>query len=207
MNPTRGLLIYGFGGHARSVADVALAAGTAELRFVDANAQEGESFLGFPVIRQWDGPLPEGWQAFSAAGGNALRQQQCEHIKALGWPLATLIAPSAIVGVGSRIEAGCLIAHQAHVGPMATIGTGCIINTCAVVEHECLIGDFTHVSVNATVAGRSRIGRFGMVGAGATIIDGVEIADHVTIGAGAVVIRSLRQPGVYVGIPVREINS
>jgi acetyltransferase-like isoleucine patch superfamily enzyme len=70
-----------------------------------------------------------------------------------------------------------------------------------------LIGDFTHVSVNATVAGRSRIGRFGMVGAGATIIDGVEIVDHVTIGAGAVVIRSLRQPGVYVGIPVREINS
>lgn len=206
MNITRGLLIFGFGGHARSVADVALASGVSDFCFVDTNAREGESFLGFPVIKQWDGDLPKGWQAFSAAGDNILRQQHCERIRVLGWPLATLIAPSATIGVGSKIEGGCLIAHQAHVGPMATVGTGCIINTCAVVEHECLIDDFTHVSVNATIAGRSRIGSFSMVGAGATIIDGIDVADNITIGAGAVVHRSLRQPGVYVGIPVRRIN-
>jgi UDP-N-acetylbacillosamine N-acetyltransferase len=207
MNPTRGLLVFGFGGHARSVADVALAAGVSDLCFVDTNAQEGESLLGFPVIKQWDGELPEGWQAFSAAGDNLLRQQHCEHFKALGWPLATLIAPSATIGVGSAIEAGCLVAQQAHIGPMAKLGAGCIVNTCAVVEHECAIGEFTHVSVNATIAGRSKIGRFTMVGAGATIIDGIELADHVTIGAGAVVIRSLFQPGVYVGIPARKTDS
>lgn len=206
MSTICGLLVFGFGGHARSVADIALAAGVADFCFVDNNAREGESFLGYPVAKQWNGDLPEGWQAFSAAGDSLRRQQQCEHIKSLGWPLATLIAPSAIIGVGSKIAEGALIAHQAHVGPMATVSVGCIVNTCAVVEHECSIGEFSHVSVNATIAGRSKVGRFVMIGAGATIIDGIEIADNVTVGAGSVVHRSLCQAGVYVGVPVRRVN-
>lgn len=206
MSNTRGLLVFGFGGHARSVADVAVASGVSKFCFVDANAKVGESFLGFPVVKQWEDDLPPGWQAFSAAGDNGRRQEQCEYVKVQGWPLATLIAPSATLGVGSEVGAGCLVAHQAHVGPMATLGVGCIINTGAVVEHECSIGDFTHISVNATIAGRSRVGRLAMVGAGATVIDGVSVGDHITIGAGAVVHRSLSEPGTYVGIPIRQIN-
>ena len=45
------LALLGFGGHARSVADVALTAGFDRLLFVDENVQRGESFLGFPVQR------------------------------------------------------------------------------------------------------------------------------------------------------------
>jgi len=205
MNTPRGLLIFGFGGHARSVADVALVSGISDFCFVDTNAQNGESFLGHPVIKRWESDLPEGWFAFIAAGDNLRRQQQYELIKACGWPIATLIAPSATIGVNSKIEEGCLIAHQAHVGPMATVGVGSIINTGSIVDHESSIGDFTHVSVNATIAGRSRIGSFVIVGAGATVIDGVEVSDHVAIGAGAVVNRSLEQQGIYVGVPARRI--
>lgn len=206
-NKARGLLIFGFGGHARSVADIAIASGVSDFCFVDANAREGESFLGFPVIKKWEGDLPEGWQAFAATGDGVRRQQYCEQIKALGWPLATLIAPTATVGVGSTIGEGGLIAHQGHVGPMATLGAGCIVNTCAVIEHECSIGDFTHVSVNATVAGRCHVGRNAMVGAGAVVIDGISIADDVIVGAGAAVVRNIDEPGVYVGVPARRLNN
>lgn len=196
-----GLLIFGFGGHARVVADVAWASGISDFCFVDTNARENESFLGFPVVKQWDEDLPEGWQAFSAAGDNVRRQQQCEFIKSLGWSLATLIAPSATIGLGSNIAEGCLIAHQAHVGPMSSIGKGCIINTGSVVEHESNVGDFTHISVNTTVAGRSVIGDNCFIGAGATVIDGISICNNVTIGAGSVVIRNIGYSGVYVGTP------
>lgn len=206
MSTIRGLLIFGFGGHARSVADVAFACGVRELCFVDDNARDGECFMGFPVVKQRDGGLPEGWQAFSATGDNERRQQQCKYIQARGWPLATLIAPSATIGIGSLVAVGCLIAQQAHIGPMASVGVGCIVNTGAVVEHECIIGDYSHISVNATVAGRSTTGRLVMVGAGATVIDGVELAGNVTIGAGSVVLHSFGQAGVYVGVPAREVN-
>lgn len=205
MNTVRGLVIFGFGGHARSVADIALATGVSELRFIDDNALDGERFFNFPVLKQWDGVLPEGWMAFPAAGDNKRRQKQYEHITALGWPIATLVAPSSTIGVGCIIGHGCLIAHHAHVGPMAKVGIGCIVNTSAVIEHECTVGDFAHVSVNSTIAGRSKVGDYSMVGAGATIIDGVEVGSNVTIGAGAVVRLSIGQSGVYVGVPARRI--
>lgn len=198
---SHGLLIFGFGGHARAVADIAFASGVSDFCFVDSNAREGESFLGYPVIKQWDSDLPEGWQAISAAGDNFRRQQHCEHIKALGWPLATLIAPSATIGIGSKITEGCVIAHQSHIGPMASVGKACIINTGAVVEHESKIGDFVHISVNATVAGRSTIGDYSFIGAGATVIDGISICNNVTVGAGSVVISDIDYIGVYVGSP------
>jgi UDP-N-acetylbacillosamine N-acetyltransferase len=44
MSPDTGLLILGFGGHARSVADVAIASGITQLCFIDANAKPNESF-------------------------------------------------------------------------------------------------------------------------------------------------------------------
>ncbi|MDN6857392.1 acetyltransferase [Pseudomonas sp. CAN2814] len=204
--PLAGLLILGFGGHARSVADVALAAGIRELRFVDSNAREGENFLGFPVLSHWDAALPEGWAAFSAAGDNARREQQIEAIEAAGWPLASVIAPSATLGVDSQIAPGCFIGQQAHVGPVARIARGCIINSGAIVEHESEVGEFSHVAVNACVAGRSRTGRRNFIGAGATVIDGVSLGDDITIGAGGVVTASIESAGVYVGVPARPLG-
>lgn len=204
--PPKGLLILGFGGHARVVADIAIASGIVDFCFIDPNARAGENFLGHPVLTAWDANLPDGWQAFSAAGDNILRQGHCELIKSRAWSLARLLAPSATIGVGATIMEGCLVAQHAHVGPMATIGTGCIINTGAVVEHESSVGDFSHISVHSTVAGRSRIGRFAMIGAGAAVIDGIEIGDSVIVGAGAVVHRSIAEPGTYVGVPARRLD-
>ena len=201
-----GLIILGFGGHARSVTDVALAAGITDFCFVDENTQPGETFLGFPVIAQWRDELTEGWSVFPAAGDNARRKEQMDTIQNSGWPIATLIAPTATIGAGSAINQGSFIGHHAHIGPMAKVGAGCIVNTSAVIEHECIVGEFTHISVNSTIAGRSKIGNFVMVGAGAIVIDGVNIADGVIIGAGAVVKKSILEMGVYVGVPVKRVN-
>lgn len=202
----RGLLILGFGGHARVVADIAMSQGIAEFRFVDAAAREGENFLGHPVVTEYRQALPPQWQAFAASGDAQRRQSQCEDIAAAGWPLATLIAPTATIGAGAQIGPGSLVAQHAHIGPMAQIGAGCIINTGAAVEHESVVGAFSHISVHATVAGRSRIGARVMIGAGATVIDGVSVGDDITVGAGGVVSRSLEEPGVYIGVPVRVVR-
>jgi len=201
----KGLLILGFGGHARSVADVALSVGFNSLLFIDENAREAETFLGFNVQRKFSGILPEGWLCMPAIGDNRQRHDQVEYARESGWPLATLISNSATIGVGADISQGCFIGHHAHVGPMAKLGVGCIINTSAVIEHESKIGDFVHISVNAVVAGRSAIGDYSFIGAGATVIDGINICNNVTIGAGSVVIRSIDCSGVYVGSPAYRL--
>lgn len=199
----KSLVILGFGGHARSVADVALAAGWAQIVFVDQNAREGEMLGEFAV----HSTLPVGWaeesMAFPAAGDNRRREAMCE---AAPFPVATLIAPNANVGFRAQIMEGTFVGHMAHVGPQSQIGRGVILNTGCVIEHECSIGEFTHVSVNATVAGRCKIGAHVMLGAGATVIDGVSICEQAIIGAGAVVVDDIVEPKTYVGVPAKPVT-
>jgi UDP-N-acetylbacillosamine N-acetyltransferase len=203
----RGLVVLGFGGHARSVADIALTLGIESLVFVDGAAGPNESLWGFPVRKAFDDKLPDGWQAFAASGNNHTRHAQAAAILGRCWPLATLISPTATIGSEAGISAGCFIGHHAHVGPLSTIGTGCIINTGAVVDHECKIGDYTHISVNSSVAGRCQLGSLVFLGTGAVVIDKVCIADSITIGAGSVVTEPLLEPGVYVGAPARCVKA
>lgn len=207
MQARNGLVIFGFGGHARSIADVALAAGYKKLLFIDPNARDGEAFLGYPARQALSGTFPEGWDCIAAAGDNRRRQSQIATILEARLPLATLIAPSATIGAGSSLGAGGFVAHQAHVGPMARIGVGAIINTGAVIEHECVVGDYVHVSVNATLAGRSRLGDLVFLGAGATVIDAVSVGSNIIVGAGGVVVASIEDAGTYVGVPARRIKA
>lgn len=206
MTMSNKLLIFGFGGHARSVADVALACGYGELVFVDECARSGENFLGHPVTPKIDPYIGRDWVIFPASGDNRKREMQCVIAQELGFSLVTLLSPKASIGAGASISAGCFVGHHAHVGPEARIGSGSIVNTSAVVEHESQIGNFCHVSVNATVAGRSKLGCRSMLGAGAVIIDGVDVCGNVILGAGAVICESISIPGVYAGVPAIKIK-
>jgi UDP-N-acetylbacillosamine N-acetyltransferase len=204
---SRGLLILGFGGHARSVADVARDLGIEEMAFVDPNARPGDEFAGFPVFAAMPEPLPPGWTMFPAVGDNEVRQRQVEDATTRGLAMESLVSRRAYIGIEAIVLPASFIAHHAHVGPMAVIGRGAIINTGAVVDHESRIGDFTHIAVNATVAGRCNIGSLVFLGAGATVVDHINIVDRVIIGAGSTVIDDITEPGVYVGSPVRRVES
>jgi len=184
----RCLLLFGYGGHARSVADVALRAGFSRLRFYDSNALPNETFLGHPVLNQLPEHLDSSWSCFATAGDGRQRAEQIT------------------VGAGAEVATGVFIGNHAHVGPMAIIRTGALINTGAIVEHDCSIGEFTHISVNTTIAGRSRVGDFCFIGAGATIIDSITIGSNVLIAAGAVVTTSIEVPGKYAGVPAKKID-
>ena len=199
---SKGLYILGFGGHARSVADVAMLAGWNDFVFVDNNAQPNEQFHSFKVLSALPAVVDLDWKVFPAAGDNHRRREQ---VAAAQMELATVISPQATIGVGAVISDATLVCHGVHIGPDARIGCGIILNTHSVIEHEVEIGNFTHISVNATIAGRTRVGSDVMVGAGAVLIDSVTVCDDVIIGAGAVVTSDITEPGTYVGIPARRI--
>ena len=202
----KGLLILGFGGHARSIADVAIDLGILEIVFVDDTAKPGENFFGFPVQPSLPPSVPSGWSVLSAAGDNAERQRQIQQVAVQALHMNYLASRRAYLGKGSSIQSGSFVAHHAHLGPMAAVGRGTIINTGAVVEHETSIGDFSHISVNSTVAGRCKIGDLVFLGAGATVIDRICVCDRVAIGAGSTVVKDITEPGIYVGVPARRLT-
>jgi sugar O-acyltransferase (sialic acid O-acetyltransferase NeuD family) len=199
-----GLVIYGCGGHARSVADVAMNDGVKQILFIDKQAREGERIFGFDVFASLDA-IPSGWGVICAQGDNAQREQTIQQLQKSS-RLVNIISNTATIGVDSLIEQGCFIGHHAHAGPASIIGIGCILNTASVVEHDCEVGHFTHISVHATLCGKVKIGQRCFIGAGATVIDGISICDDVMVGAGSVVVNDITEPGVYLGVPACRKN-
>jgi acetyltransferase-like isoleucine patch superfamily enzyme len=45
-----------------------------------------------------------------------------------------------------------------------------------------------------------------LMGTGARVLQQLRLCSRSVIGAGAVVTRSIEKPGVYIGIPAREMN-
>jgi len=188
------LYILGCGGHARSVADVALFNNPGlKIIFVDKNAKENEKIWGFNVIKG----LPEEAKIIHLAiCSNEMRENFCSEINPIN-----IISKTAHIGKNAKIKDGCFVAHKAYIGPDVKIGKSTIINTASVIEHEVEIGDFCHIAPNSTICGRSKIKNNVFVGAGAIIKDKVNICSNTIIGAGSVVVKNINENGVYVGIP------
>ncbi len=196
----RKIIIFGCGGHARSVLDVLfIAMPHVSVCLIDANAQIGEMVMGCPVLSQvdiLDAPL------FFALGRADVRQALFEQYK--GASLMSILSPKAHIGHASSIGEGVFIGHGAHIGPEAKIGLCSIVNTGAIVEHEVIVGEFSHIAPGCTIAGRCKIGSRTMIGVGSVVRDGIEIGSDVTVGAGAVVVSNIHEPGVYIGCPARK---
>lgn len=202
-NTKKIIVIYGCGGHARSVADVALQNGVSQLVFVDENARVAETMFGFDVLRTE--PLLDDAGYIVAIGCNHQRAKQFFLLKDMH-QLTPIIADDAHVGRDAQIDPGVFVGRGAHIGPNVKVGENTIINTHCVIEHDCVIGKHSHVSVNAVIAGRSQVGDYVMIGTGATVIDKINICSNVIVGAGAVVVKDILEAGTYVGVPARKIK-
>lgn len=195
----KNLYIIGCGGHGKSVADVVLANQPArQIVFVDENARENETIMGFPVLSHLP---PDAENIFIAVGDNAKRK-----VLSSSYNLINVISKTAYIGYGATIGQGCFIAHGAHIGPCAVVGDYSIINTHAVVEHDVYIGKSCHIAPHSTLCGKVHIGNECFIGVGSTIKDTIHICDNVVVGAGGIVVKDINVSGCYVGCPVKRIK-
>ncbi len=195
------IVIFGCGGHSRSVVDIILLGErAASFIFVDENARENEKIFGFPVFQSIS---LKGRPFFFAIGDNSRRKKIYQAIGAD--QLISVISPLAHVGQKASYGKGVFIGNFSHVGPEAAIGNNTIINNGAIIEHEVVIGEHTHIAPQAVISGRTKIGDCCFIGAGASIRDGIQLCSNVTIGAGSTVIKNIMEVGTYVGCPVRRL--
>lgn len=195
------LLIYGCGGHARSVIDILVCdKPDISIRIIDAHAKLNEIIAGFPVFREGN----DADQFFLAIGDNYKRAAALKTKSEQN--LIRIISGKSHIGKCATVSRGVFVGNFVHIGPDAVIGLNSIINTGAIVEHEVQIGAHCHIGPNASISGRSRIGDFVFVGVGSSIVDSISICSNVVIGAGSVVIQNIAEPGTYVGCPAKKIK-
>ena len=200
------VIIIGAGGHGKVIADIIRACGDQVLGFLDDSPQPPESVCGIPVLGKTEDYVNYPDARFVIAIGNgAVRQRVAERLADVGW--YTAIHPSAVISpMETVIGEGTVVMAGAVVNPCAVIGKHCIINTHAGIDHDNRIGDYTHIAVGATLAGTVTVGQNVWVGAGAVVSNNLSICDGCMIGAGTVVVRSIEEPGTYVGVPGRKIK-
>lgn len=209
---TEKLVIIGAGGHAREIADVAVACaaqgGALEvLGFVDDNPELiGQKLNGVPVLgtTDWLREASAELVAICGIGSPHVRRKVVELLPNVRF--TTLVHPAAVVtpwmtlGTGVVITAGCVLTNS------IVLGAHTHINRCATVSHDTVIGDFVHVSPGCVLSGNVNVGDECDLGAGAVIIPGITIGARTVVGAGAVIIRDLPADVTAVGNPARVIK-
>ena len=196
------LIIIGAGGHGKVIADAALKNGYTNICYIDDHATG--DVMGFPIIGTSADieRLNDGSTDFIIGIGNNEVRKTIAETHNVNW--VSIVHPSAQIAFNVEIGKGTVVMANAVVNVCATVGEHCIINTGAIVEHDNVIENYAHISPNVALGGTVRIGSLTHVGIGATVKNNTEICSDCTIGAGAVVVKNIKEPGTYVGVPVRK---
>ena len=192
------LIIIGASGHGKVVADIALLNGYKDIVFLDDDESIKEC-AGFSVIGKTAEAVNMSGDKIVANGDAKIRERMQQLIQTV-----TLIHPNAIISRRVEIGEGTVIMAGAIVNSDARIGKGYIINTDSSIDHDCIVEDYVHVAVGAHLCGAVKIGHGTWVGAGSTVSNNIDICANAVIGAGAVVIKSITEPGTYIGVPAKK---
>lgn len=198
------IIVYGGGGHGKSVIDTILAQGIYNIHgIVDDGLDPNTSVMGIPVFGNSQ-ILPDLFargirQAANAVGGIGDISSRIKIFQLLaeqGFVCPPIIHPSAVVERSTQISSGVQIFPQAYIGSEVSLGFGVIVNTGAVVSHDCKLDTFANISPGAILAGGVTIGQGTLVGMGVTINLGVSIGEYARIGNSATIKSDVPDHGI-----------
>jgi acetyltransferase EpsM len=189
------LVIYGGGGHAKSLIDlIQTLDGYDIVGIIDDGLEPGLEVMEIPVLGGGQilsylsaRGVKLAVNAVGGVGDIMSRVRIFHRIRDMGLSCPTLIHPSAVVEISSNLEEGVQVLPHAYIGSEARIGFGAIINTGAVVSHDCRLGAYANIAPGAMLAGGVIIGEAVLVGMGATINLGVKVDNGARLGNSAVI--------------------
>lgn len=189
------IIVYGGGGHGKSLIDLLRALGTYRLVGVlDDGLPAGESLMGVAILGGRDHLAALHSQgvrlAVNAVGGIGdlrARLRVFDLLHQAGFACPAVVHPSAVLEPTAVLAAGVQVFPLAYIGSQASIGYGAIINTSAIVSHDCQVQPYANLSPGATLAGGVHVAEQVLVGMRATVNLQVSIGAGARIGNGATV--------------------
>jgi len=203
------IILIGAGGHCKSCIDVI----ESENKYMINSILDREELVGEKVLNYRVTGTDELIHEFSSEYSflitvgqilsPSIRIKLYSLVQHANGKLITAVSPSAHLSKYASLGAGTIVMHNAVINSDVKVGENCIINTLSNLEHDVVVGNHCHISTGAILNGGVNIGDNCFVGSGSIIAQNVYIAANTIIGAGSVVLRSIRQPGVYVGNPAK----
>jgi sugar O-acyltransferase (sialic acid O-acetyltransferase NeuD family) len=198
------LVIYGAGGHGRSLAALIWELNHYEIvGFVDDGFTPGERLFGLPVLgggSDLEALAQQGLRlAVNGVGGIGdldSRLSVYEQLSRAGFHCPTVSHPTAWIENSAQLADGCQVFPLAYVGTETAIGFGCIINTGAIISHNVTLGAYANLSPGATLAGGVTVGARALIGMRATVNLNVRVGPGARVGNGATVKDDIPEGGI-----------
>ncbi len=198
------LVIYGAGGHGRSLAALVQTTGNYSIMgLLDDGYEPGQEVFGLPILgggEKLHQLAIEGIRlAVNGVGGIGDLQSRLkvyDLFHQAGFHCPTVIHPTAFLEDSASLEDAVQVYPLAYVGTQTQIGYGTILNTGAIVSHNAILGPYVNLSPGATLAGDVIVDECVLIGMGATLNLGVHVGKHARIGNGATVKADVPDGGI-----------
>jgi acetyltransferase EpsM len=198
------LIIYGAGGHGRSLAALIWELDRYEIvGFLDDGCPPGDQIFGLPILgggEDLSSLAQDGLRlAVNGVGGIGnldSRLSVYKQLRRAGFHVPTVAHPTAWIEKSARLEDGCQVFPFTYIGTEASISFGCIINTSAIVSHNVALRPYVNLSPGATLAGGVIVGERALIGMRATVNLNVQVGEGALIGNGATVKADVPKGGV-----------
>lgn len=198
------LLIYGGGGHGKSLIDLIRVHERYEiLGVIDDGLGAGTKIMGVPVLgggRALEDLYEHGLRlAVNAVGGVGdimSRVHIFERLIQVGFECPALVHPMAFIEPSATLDQGVQVLPHAYIGSEVHLAFGAIVNTGAVVSHDCTIGQYANIAPGALLAGGVSVGARALIGMGVTVNLDVSIGESARVGNSAVIKQDVPRGGI-----------
>ena len=202
------LYVWGTGGHAKSLAEIAIASGFQIQAFISSKS-DYQTFLGFNAYPD----PPEGLAPTNATiaigiGYNFTAQKAWIELSKT-YPISMfppLIHPTASIAQDSEIGQGSTIHQKSVVGTSSQVGIFCTLNTTSSIEHDCVVGNFASLGPGARTGGHVTVGERAVLAIGSTTRHGAQIGDDSVLGAASYAHKSIPPLTIAVGAPAQFLK-
>jgi sugar O-acyltransferase (sialic acid O-acetyltransferase NeuD family) len=210
------VVVIGWGGHGRVVADALLAAGRRVLAATDLKPPSNydaafglELITDEDLVRRWrpdEVELALGVGSVWPTDETSMRWRAVERFKGANYRFtgvhhpAAWISPRATIMPTAQVHAGAIVQNG------AVIGEHCIVNTHASVDHDGRIEDYCHIAPGAVLSGNVRVGWGSHLGTACSVTHCVSIGAKVLVAAGATVVANVPDGVCVRGTPAKSFQ-
>lgn len=138
---------------------------------------------------------------------NELREKVYFEAKEKGFELISYISSKATVFTDTKIGDNCFILEDNTIQPFVNIGNNVVLWSGNHIGHHSLIKDHVFFTSHVVLSGHCIVEPYCFIGVNATIRDGITLAKGSFISMSTSVTKHTEPWGVYIGNPVKKLNT
>ena len=177
------------------------------LGFLDDNLHALDGFSSYPPIL---GPVThypnlQNPSVTCAVGSPKTRKQLVQSLNTYDVRWASIIHPTAHVGLVSTLGEGCILCIRSTLTVNVRVGNHVHINCMADAGHDASIDDYCTLSGHVDICGHTVLETGVFLGSHAAVLPGVRLGAWATLGAGSVAVSDVPSGKTVFGVPAKAI--